>query len=411
MSKNLFDPLSALGRIRDIHDQLGVTRQMRWLDDVRWNRAASALGSDYLAGEAARRLMAPQMEATQRLGANPTIQQALNYTRAFDQSFFQRVADSVSVREMFSASRLLSERFPNRWDRVLDTRALTSYAEEQLSGAASLRTSQAAYGIPESIRVAQQLAAQVEAYLPKNYARQFKRVAGGIDFEVIRSAAMAASARVRDDLWLDDSPDLDDVYDAVEGANLEDVRAVVEEALTAAFQDAAEKGLLSGGPSQWLQFFLTIFVSVLLAAGQIIGQPIFQHWYEAADDHAPPKSTSAAKIDHMASSRSTNVNARINLSAPAASPNVTLVSVTTMRLFLGPDTKQRVVGTVPAGHILRKRRSQRGWVLVMYVDPRGDGASLTGWVRAKYVRSVEAATRRIIMCAFDAARSDDSCDE
>jgi hypothetical protein len=81
-------------------------------------------------------------------------------------------------------------------------------------------------------------------------------------------------------------------------------------------------------------------------------------------------------------------------------------------LFLGPNTKQKIIGKVLAGRLLRKRRTQGGWVLVEYTDPRGDGASITGWVRAKYVRLAEAETRRIIMCAFDTTSSEvDGCSE
>ena len=417
MSKNLFDPLSGLASIHDIQEQLGLARQARWMDELQdtvsqWNRdqanLASTLGSQFWAREEARRLMASQVDAIQAFGSNRLLQEAINQTQAFDPNSLQTFAESFSARKMFGAHHLLGEDLSKQWSRMFDTKALTDYAADQLSGTAALRAAAELYAVPESVRFAEQLTQQVQAFLPKNYADQLQSILGGIDFETIRSAAEAASSRMYDDLPAGQDFDFDDVYDAVEQADLEDVRAVVEEALVAAFVAAAEKGLLTGGPSQWKFFFLSTFVAVLMSITQTIGQPIFQHWYEKAQERAAATHKAAAKAVRAASGPSAHVETRITPASPPPSSDTMLVSLKEVNLLLGPDTKQRFVSTVPAGHILRKRRTQRDWVLVEYTDPRGDGASVTGWVRAKYVRSVEAATRRIIMCAFDAARQEES---
>jgi hypothetical protein len=61
---------------------------------------------------------------------------------------------------------------------------------------------------------------------------------------------------------------------------------------------------------------------------------------------------------------------------------------------------------------LRQRKTKESWVLVEYIDPQGDGASITGWVKKKYTASVEAETRRLIWCALTAElHPDDDCDE
>ena len=421
MSKNLFDPLSGLRSIQDIQEQIGLTRQPRWIDELqdtvsRWNRdqtnLASTFGSHRWMQEEARRLMAPQIEAVQALGSLRHIQEALNQTQAFNPNDLRGIADTVSVRAMFGAHNLLGEDLSKQWSRMFDTKALTDYAAEQLSGTAALRAGAELYAVPESVRFAEQLTQQVQAFLPKNYADQLQSILGGIDFETIRSAAEAASSRMYDDLQAGQDFDFDDVYDAVEQADLEDVRAVVKEALVAAFVAAAEKGLLTGGPSQWKFFFLSTFVAVLMSITQTIGQPMFQHRYEKAQERAAATPKAVAKAVRTASGPSAHVETRITFASPPPLSDTMLVSLKEVNLLLGPDTKQRIVSTMPAGQILCKRRTQRDWVLVEYTDPRGDGASVTGWVRAKHVRSVEAATRRIIMCAFDAAwQAEDGCAE
>jgi hypothetical protein len=419
VSKNPFDPFNGLGSIQNIHDQLGLARQSRWIDELqdtvsRWNRdqanLASTLGSQLWAQEEVRRLMAPQVDAIQAFGSQRLLQEAINQTRGFDPNNLQALAGSLSVREMLDTHHFLGEDLSKHWGRMFDTKAFTGYAAEQLSGTAALSAAAEQYAVPESVKFAEQLTRQVQALLPKNYADQLQGILGGIDFETIRSAAEAASSRMYDDLQADQGFDFDNVYDAAEQANLEGVRAAVEEALAAAFVAAAEKGLLTGGPSQWKLFFLSTLVVMLMTITQTIGQPIFQHWYEKAQEPSAATKKIAAKAVRTAVGPSAHVEARITFASPPPVSDTVLVSLKEVLLLRGPDTKQRIVSTVPSGQILRKRRTQRDWVLAEYTDPRGDGASVTGWVRAKHVRSVEAATRRIIMCAFDVARNEQDGD-
>ena len=421
MNKNPFDPFSGLGSIQNIQDQLGFARQPRWIDELqdtvsRWTRdqanLASKLGSQLWAQEEARRLMAPQVDAIQALGSQRLLQEAIYQTRAFDPNDLQALAESLSVREMFGAYHFLGEDLSKQWGRMFDTKALTGYAAEQLSGTAALRAAAEQYAMPESVKFAEQLTRQVQALLPKNYADQLQGIFGGIDFETIRSAAEAASSRMYDDLQADQDFDFDNVYDAAEQANLDGVRAVVEEALAAAFVAAAEKGLLTGGPSQWKLFFLSTLVAMLMTITQTIGQPMFQHWYEKAQEPSAATKKTAAKALRTASGPWAHVEARITFPSPLPLSDTMLVSLKEVTLRRGPDTKQRIVSTVAPGQILRKRRTQRDWVLVEYTDPLGEGVFVTGWVRAKHVRSIEAATRQIIMSAFDAARDEqDGCVE
>lgn len=461
MSKNPYDPLDGLGSIRDIQEQLGISRQMRWVDDLqdvalRFNREqanlASTLGVTRSARDEIDRLMT-QIDATKALGDFRNLTDVMSQARALDSTSLKGIADSISVRELLGTHHLLNGVVPEQLNRIVDTRALAGYAAEQLTSGAALRSAAAAYSVPESARLmaqmadhvravlprhhadeiqriiggissgaalraaegvygisepsrlAEQLAGQVQAFLPKHYIDQFHGVVGGIDFDAIWSSARAASSRANDVLEESEDSDFDEVYAAVDQAGLDDVRTVVQEALAKAIADAVEKGDVKGDPPELLGLFRSLLIQVLATVIGGILLSIMKPLYEKAPERAPAESAPVAKTAHSITDSPAKKS-----SSPRHVGDLLLVSVRASSVFLGPDTKQRIIGTVPVGQILRKRRMQRGWVLVVYADPRGDGASITGWVREKYVRSIEAETLRVIMCAFDSRPNEDDCD-
>lgn len=436
---------------------------MKWIDDLqdvalRFNREqanlASTLGVTRSARDEIDRLMM-QIDTTKAFRGFRNLPDVMSQVRALDSDSLKGIADSISVRELLGTHHLLNVIAPEQLKRIVDTRALAGYAAEQLASGAELRSAAAAYSVPESARLmaqmadyaravlpkyhaeeiqriiggissgaalraaeatygiseqsrlAEQLAGQVQAFLPRHYANQFQGVVGGIDFDAIWSSARAASSRASDVLEESEDSDLDDVYEAVDQAGLDDVRVVVREALAKAIADAVEKGDVKGNPSQLLGFFRGLLSQVLAAVIGGILLSILKPLYEKAPERAPAGSAPVAKTAHSM----TDSSEKKRSSSPRQASDLLLVSVRASSVFLGPDTKQRIIGTVPAGQILRKRRMQRGWVLVVYTDPRGDGASVTGWVREKYVRSIEAETLRVIMCAFDSRPNEGDCDD
>jgi hypothetical protein len=92
-----------------------------------------------------------------------------------------------------------------------------------------------------------------------------------------------------------------------------------------------------------------------------------------------------------------------NRSSPKAIPEThPLVAVRSQALTLreGPQTTQRSLTVLQKGQILPVLGRKAGWLRVRYVPTTGDGASITGWVQAKYTTPLEVETVNALLCAL-----------
>jgi hypothetical protein len=71
-----------------------------------------------------------------------------------------------------------------------------------------------------------------------------------------------------------------------------------------------------------------------------------------------------------------------------------------LALRLGPQTTQRSLTVLQKGQILPVLGRKAGWLRVRYVPTTGDGASITGWVQAKYTAPLEVETVSALLCAL-----------
>jgi hypothetical protein len=99
--------------------------------------------------------------------------------------------------------------------------------------------------------------------------------------------------------------------------------------------------------------------------------------------------------------------------SPRAMPKThPLVAVRAQELTLreGPQTTQRSLTVLRMGQILPVLGRKAGWLRVRYVPPTGDGASITGWIQAKYTTPLEVETVSALLCALMEEPLDDCLD-
>ncbi|MBL8301091.1 MAG: hypothetical protein JNN30_22360 [Rhodanobacteraceae bacterium] len=398
--------------VAEIQEQLSMAGQARRLletADVR-----SQLFREYAdtAFSAATRMQqAHQLAASQIGNITASISEQHSFDlikriRRPDLSYFRELSQAHTAN-LLERPDYFDQLLPSAWKNLLSGKAISSQflgANAARSAAEELTESlRARFTLPDSGQFAEQVTHQLNAQLrgifPRNYFDQIQQVVDSIDLDSIYSVARAAAERMAEEVEAADPKSIDEVSQVVERADLNELSEIVQKAVAAAFRDAVEKGVIGGDRSFQIRLFvLNTLFSLLFTVSQVVGQPIFGHWYEAkkAQEAATGKDAKAAKPQQR-----------------AAEDKPLLVSVKLIRLRLGPDTKQRIVATVQPGQILIKRRVKRDWTLVQFVDPLGDGVSVAGWVRSKEVRPVEVETQRMIFCALDALsdETDDCLDE
>jgi hypothetical protein len=99
--------------------------------------------------------------------------------------------------------------------------------------------------------------------------------------------------------------------------------------------------------------------------------------------------------------------------SPKAMPKThPLVAVRSQELTLreGPQTTQRSLTVLRKGQILPMLGRKAGWLRVRYVPSTGDGASITGWIQAKYTTPLEVETVSALLCALMEEPLDDCPD-
>jgi len=348
---------------------------------------------------------------------------------------FHTLADSLSISALTDSYRL-SALTADEWART-QAKALDDYTQ-QLTAGSGFASAHALFGAGSGADFGAQLTEQLNQFLPKGYADQLKGVIGGIDFEAIRTASEAAATRVYDAYRDRDTEDFDGIVDAVRRTDLTDVREVITSVVAAAFQDARDRGELRGSPSPWVLLLVAALLNLLISSAQTIATPMVQRLYEKANPPTAPAPkhavkharkhgrclTAAAAPDgplpteraqrrsrHSWTSPTVSVGLKFSANQERTPSSTVVVSLRTLTLYRGPDTKQRTQGTIEAGQILGQLRAKRGWVFVRYADPLGEGSFVGGWVRAKYVRPLEVETRRLILCALDdAAASGHPCE-
>jgi hypothetical protein len=316
---------------------------------------------------------------------------------AFDPSAFVNVTASLSAVSIDVPADLMGVVSAAHLNDVLKIghRSAASYMSDGLPNHAE------AMGLVGTVAsattFAETVSKQIEAMFPTSYAKDLGNLVKSIDFEAIHSVTLGARQRLYGGLADTDAlRSLEEIHDVVDDAELGAVRRVVDEAVAAAIHKAAAEGLFAGHkpPSA----VLGVLIQIIIAIVGMVGQPIFQHWYEKQNETTSERPPAAR---------------------PATSPRSSaIVMSTASSLYLrsGPHTTQRIVTVVEHGQLLRVLKTANGWARVSYVDPLGNGVSYTGWIKLKYTQRLEEEAGRLIWCALGAQdahedQDEKSCDE
>ncbi len=248
------------------------------------------------------------------------------------------------------------------------------------------------FSSPHGADIAQRISDRLGWTLPAPYAQQLKSFFEDIDLGAIQIAAFDARHRVQQGL-----PDsarvrsFSDIEEAFRTDDLADLRQVVDEAVASAIDKAAREGRLGGKPLP--RFLLQVLMNIIFLVAGIWAAPVYDDWYRARKPPAPTVAHGPRKTQ-------------------AHAPRlIVVVTATRLHLRLGPHTTQRIVATVEHGQLLYVEGKKHGWARVRYVDPLGDGASVTGWVKVQYTKSLEAETTELIVRSLaSCTEGDDTCD-
>jgi hypothetical protein len=315
---------------------------------------------------------------------------------------FQQLTEMASARQMLDAYEAANGQALRSFRHQMPDVGVVASYQEAFRNAQSLFQGNAT-------NFAKELIERAESFLSPQYTKYFDQAVAGIDFAAVQSAAAAAWKSLYEDIDIDEVTSVDDVAELVQRADFSKLQLAIVEAVAKACSVVLGKNLSASNKVVWMACFIQVLCQVTCTLAQMYGQPISAHFDEAGNR----KSSTTLTRDGSASAPLHLGQFASELTPRSSSRPLlgqTLTSQASIKLMLGPDTKQRVVAAVPPGQILRPVRRQRDWVLVEYADPLGDGASVRGWVRSRYVRSMTSETQRLFLCALEQT-PDDGCGE
>ncbi len=273
---------------------------------------------------------------------------------------------------------------PSDYEKLVKAAGFSHKAVDEIANYQSLMksamdsTTDAVSIISQWDHMAARLAGSLQSYAPNSYTDDYIELVRGIDFNPIEAIVRGFDARRLNDgdAKVESSPRADDQNTL---ATFDLIQSVATATATKIFQEADRRGLLPNKHAARVKFWLyllfnvvTLVIAVASLQLQITQAPV-------------------AAVEVSASQRTQE---------PAWSEEGVMISTTTVNLRLGPSTRQRVLATISSGTLLRKRKAKADWILVEYVDPNGEGSTIRGWIRSKYLRAVEADAWIALWCAI-----------
>jgi hypothetical protein len=242
---------------------------------------------------------------------------------------------------------------------------------------------------------AQMAIKQMESHGMPAYASQLRDVIEHFDFDAIQSFASEQGEHLSRVLDADDeSMSEEHLHEAIEQANLDTVSQRVDSALSDAIskaRPAEQSGPALRPPLDIYNIRLVIFAALF----QVIAEPLFTLWLQYVTAKPSPEKPKAV------------------ITPASRFENVVVVKSEVLTLRAGPSTRERALATVRKGQFLRVLKKKGLWALVCFIDPLGDGASSTGWVKLKQTQRVEDEAARLIWCELfaPARQSAEGCKE
>lgn len=206
-----------------------------------------------------------------------------------------------------------------------------------------------------------------------------------IDFHTIQNLADDFSSRIQD--YLDDHPleSIDDWGEALEesGADhdvADQFRQAIEDAIERLMPELIDRlGSVKKANARWARGVTRY--AVLLVIQAVVGYVVWQI------------------LDAVIKRSDVDVDESREMEALAQDDAIEdyVFAKNSVVLRQGPAGSNPQITVVPAGTLLIVRKRKVGWLQVRYEFPGGDGAVVTGWVRAKSVRSVAQETHRMLV--------------
>lgn len=240
-------------------------------------------------------------------------------------------------------------------------------------------------GMPDAATIAEQLSLSLKSFLPRTLADQWRDLVSADHIEVLQRAAEDAASRLEED-WEDgqEPATADELQEQIAGANLDETTVAIQKAVAAAVTELERRGAF-GGWKAWKS------IVVLFLLGQLVEQIL--------DVYLWP--TIARLYQRDGSNETTPAGTKTQTeSLPAAVRGRIVLTTGKAAVHAGPHSTHQVLGAIGQGKILHVLNRRHGWVRVRYVLPDGDGAEVTGWVRAKKVRPMELEARRLLLQAI-----------
>jgi len=244
------------------------------------------------------------------------------------------------------------------------------------------------------------IARDVARYLPSGISSQVEELVRSLDFDPLHRATRDLAElleRLREE---DGDPEnFDDVEERIEEADLTAFRKALGVLLADAFQKSTDRGLQA-----WVM--LNVWFSSL--------SPLMKSLVEIAISTA----LSAALASSQCQTSVPQVHASTSLAAeslarpanPSSRISELFFSERDVIVRSGPQSSQMLIGRIPARQLMRVTARRPGWYRVRFVDPAGDGAQVTGWVRAKGMKHANTETARMVWCLVTAKPDEELCD-
>lgn len=442
MSKRRYGPPDGLSDIREIAASFGTIDVQELLDlqtiDVRdewedlrdlvlavpkWARDYGSLASSLtdVVGQSvqSKRMMgiAPDLRnelkflgATNRaldLAVDSYAEQALRKAGLIDpDDYLSWMTRSIRDREVAETREFVRSMAPaNQAADLLSSLTAISSLGVHTSGLLSQST------LSSSSRFAEQWATSITALAPRRLRAPIARILEDIDLDPFRALVVEVCERIGTSPGPDGFISFDVIRETIDRASLENVPPVFVEAATAALRDTIEERKLDA-VARWLLLVCLIRIVVFGILPPALA------YYALSDPGIESSTQSAALANAPGKPRSIimyagNDSSKILAPQPQLQKDsAILVSMAAVKLRRGPHTTQSVIATVPTGQLLYRRKVKKSWSLVSYVDPQGDGVSVTGWLQTKYTSPLEEETKRMILCRLtEKLGPDEGCEK
>jgi hypothetical protein len=356
-----FDPFKEQRRLQKLLEEMSLPRQL--VKEYAQEHQISKIASKYLEASGARALAKAVQEWKTQAEQNVFATSQQRYLSEAEKMISTAVIPPPEWFERAASMRSVAAQYGSELNRIRDQMLKHSVDYESV--------------MSESKRLAEEVSNLVQQAIPKHYRSDALRLVQSIDFERVRVAAQETRSKLREEQIHDFRNETDGIGDS---PDLEKLRSEVKSAVFEAIAAGQANGTLPPASGiRWITVVIIIWHLFELIV-DVVGQTQYERYLEREDK------ARSLRIEQSAPARYVRNDQRWEAEG-------LLLSTATVNIRLGPQTTQRVLLTVKAGTLLRKKKTKFGWTLVEVVDAPGEETVVQGWIRSKYTVDIAKKIR------------------